>query len=168
MSSVKTAAVAALLVMAAVPAQAQQRMHRPMRGQQVSQVETALRMREDLKLSGAQVAQLESLRKEIVAQRQKEAVEMIDLRSRIAAGNVPGDEMRKQFEGRREQLEKTATARREQFERILTEEQRAQLARANMNARLSRRDHMRGPRGPQGFRGREGGRFRQEYRRIPR
>jgi Spy/CpxP family protein refolding chaperone len=156
----KAAAVAALIVVVAAPAEAQRRNARPMgpahgsgfgsRGP--TQVESALRMREELKLTPAQVSQLQNLRREIVAQRQKEAVEMIDLRSRIAAGEIAPEEMRKEFEGRRETLEATMKQRREQFDRILSEDQRGQLNRARMNMQPAERprDGRRGIRPPAG------------------
>jgi Spy/CpxP family protein refolding chaperone len=137
----KAAALAVLIVAVATPASAQRRGDRPTRSMDgpgrggFGNVEHALRMREELKLTPAQITQLQNLRREQVAQRQKEAAEMIDLQSRIAAGELPREEMRKQFEGRREQTEATMKQRREQFERILTEEQRGQLNRAHMNTR---------------------------------
>ena len=99
MNIVKSAAIAAVATLAALPVYAQQPprppspprppMERgePMRREGVS-VEAALRMREPLKLNNSQIDQLETLRKEIVAQRQNNAREMIDLQSRIAAGQL--------------------------------------------------------------------------------
>ena len=142
------AALAALIVVVAAPVQAQQRGDRPMRpdgpgmrapGTRGLNVETALRMREELKLTPAQVTQLQNLRRELVAQRQKESADMIDLQSRIAAGDVDRDEMRKYFEGRRDQMEATMKQRKEQFDRILTEDQRGQMNRAEMNFRRAER-----------------------------
>jgi Spy/CpxP family protein refolding chaperone len=157
----KAAAIAALIVVVAAPAEAQRRNARPMRPADghgfgargaPTQVESALRLREELKLTPAQVTQLQNLRREIVAQRQKEAVEMIELRSRIAAGEVAPEEMRKQFAGRREMLEATMKQRREQFDRILSEDQRGQLNRARMNMHRAERprDGRRGIRPPAG------------------
>jgi hypothetical protein len=57
-------------------------------------VEAALRFRQDLKLSDTQAAQLETLRKEFVAERQAEAREAIETQSRIAAGLVSEEEVR--------------------------------------------------------------------------
>lgn len=151
----KAAAVAALIIAAATPADAQRRNARPMRqpvGPHSSQVESALRLREELKLTPAQVGQLQNLRREIVAQRQKESAEMIDLQSRIAAGETSPEELRRHFDGRREQMEATMKQRSEQFERILSEDQRGQLNRAQMNMRRAERprDGRRGIRPPAG------------------
>jgi hypothetical protein len=111
-------------------------------------VEAALRMREQLKLSDAQVNQLEALRKDIVAQRQNSAREMIDLRSRIAAGSLEREEARKQLQSRREAMRTALTQRHEQLGRILTEEQRDDLRRVQ---RQHARRMMRGERGPRGI-----------------
>lgn len=154
----KAAAVAALITVVAAPAEAQRRNARPMRSidnmGHFGQVETALRLREELKLTPAQISQLQNLRRESVAQRQKEAAEMIELRSRIAAGDVPAEEMHNQFAARREQTEAATKQLREQFEKILTEDQRGQLNRQQMNTRRAERprDGRRGIRPPAGQR----------------
>ena len=149
------AALAALIVLVATPAHAQRRGDRPMRpdrpgmrapGMRGLNVESALRMREELKLTPAQVTQLQNLRRELVAQRQKESSDMIDLQSRIAAGDVERDEMRTYFEGRRDQMEATMKQRKEQFDKILTVEQRGELNRAQMNFRPAERPDGAGPR----------------------
>lgn len=134
----KNAAVAALLVAVATPAFAQgrgERRDRPraemrerMGGRGLGGgVEALLRNRESLKLTDAQVNQLEALRKEIVAQRQNEARDMIDLQSRIAAGHVDREEARKQMQSRREAMRNSLEQRRERLEKILTAEQREHL-----------------------------------------
>lgn len=126
----KYAAVAVLLSGVATPARAQERQReRPERGARpgFGGVEAALRMREQLKLTEDQAKQLEALRKEIVAQRQSEASEMIDLRSRVEAGLIERDEAREQMEKRRESMREQMEQQRERIERILTDEQREQL-----------------------------------------
>jgi Spy/CpxP family protein refolding chaperone len=164
MNWLKNAALAALLVTVATPVFAQQRdtMRAP-RGERMQRermemrerfggrgfgggVESMLRMRESLKLSDAQVNQLEALRKEIVAQRQNQARDMIDLQSRIAAGQLDREAARKQMEARRETMRTTMEQRRERLDKILTAEQREQVLRAELRA-----ERMRGPRGRPGF-----------------
>ena len=90
-------------------------------------VESILRMKDELKLTDAQVSQLEAIRKEEVARRQEEARTRIDLESRIAAGLARPDNSRDQIVDRwskaREEDEKSL----ERIEKILTEEQRDQL-----------------------------------------
>ena len=103
-------------------------------------------MRESLKLTDAQVNQLEALRKEIVAQRQNEARDMIDLQSRIAAGQIDREAARKQMEARRETMRTTMEQRRERVDKILTAEQREQVLRSQLRA-----ERMRGQRGRPGF-----------------
>jgi Spy/CpxP family protein refolding chaperone len=167
MKAMKNAALAALMIAVATPAFAQQRdsarAPRGERGQRARAemrarpdgpgrfgggVESVLRMREELKLSAAQVNQLEALRKEIVAQRQNEARDMIDLQSRIAAGNIDRDEARKQMEGRRDAIRTTMEQRRDRMEKILTAEQREQVLRGQLRAERMR---MRAPGGRGGF-----------------
>ena len=147
MNWIRNAAFAALLIGVATPAQAQQpeREAEParVRGFGGGGVESVMRMRETLKLSEAQVNQLEALRKEIVAQRQNEARDMIDLQSRIAAGQIDREQARKQMESRRESMRNTMEQRRERLERILSAEQREQL----QERMRGMRSEMRGPHG---------------------
>jgi Spy/CpxP family protein refolding chaperone len=175
MNRLRSAALAALMVAVATPAFAQQgdslRAKRGERGERGERgrmemrerfgargmgaggVESLLRMRETLKLSDAQVNQLEAMRKEIVAQRQNQARDMIDLQSRIAAGQVEREEARKQLETRRETLRTTMEQRRERMENILTAEQREQLQQARQRMERMERRPMRAPRGRGGFDG---------------
>lgn len=156
MRYIRTAALAAIMTVSAMPAFAQRGTGRemPREGMERMQagatgVEAALRMREELKLSASQVNQLEALRKEIVTQRQNAARDMIDLRSRIEAGHLEREAARKEMESRRDAMRETMKQRREQFEKILTDDQRDQL-REDMR-RHGRRMEMRGERGPRGF-----------------
>ena len=165
----KTAALAAVLSLSALPVYAQTpdappppprapgapRAPRPPIAERgpdmrrpVGGVEAALRMRSELKLSSAQINQLEALRKEIVAQRQNEARDMIDLRSRAEAGNLDRDEARKQLEARRDALRESMKQRHEQFDKILTEEQRTELRHLQRDE--ADRAHMRDQRRPRG------------------
>ena len=153
----KTQAItAALLFLITIQVSAQQpRARRPMEGrgghggpvgmsQGPSPIETALRMKTELKLSEAQVSQLEALRNEVVAQQQAQASKMIDVRSRVAAGLIQREEVRKEFEANRETLHKSADQRRERFQKILTDEQRTQLReRAHHHQMMGRKQHMR-------------------------
>jgi Spy/CpxP family protein refolding chaperone len=104
-------------------------------------VEAALRFRQDLKLSDAQAAQLETLRKEIVAQRQAEARDAIDTHSRAAAGLISGDEIRKQFDSKRDDMRKRMQQHRERVAQILTAEQQ-QLLQTKTRERM--KDGMHG------------------------
>ena len=125
MKLAKWAALAALTLGIAAPAMAQQQ---PMQGHgRAGVVEVALRLREQLKLTPTQVQQLEALRQEIVAQRQNQSREMIDLQSRMAAGMIERDALRTQMQARRDELRKTTEQRRERIEQILTQEQRDQI-----------------------------------------
>ena len=177
MKYLKSAALAVVIMAAAQPVYSQQpdRAPRPPRppmadradrGGEMSHqgggVEGVLRMRQELKLSDAQVSQLEALRKEIVAQRQNEARDMIDLRSRAEAGNLDREEARKQFESRRDAMRETMKQRKEKLEKILTEDQRTELR--HLQRERMDRAHMR-ERGARGFdRGDRGNRFREPPR----
>jgi hypothetical protein len=171
----KTAGLIALLIAIAIPGFAQQPPARPMgpggRGgfddmrPRMLNVEIAMRMKERLKLTEAQVSQLETLRKEIVAERQAQARDHIDIESRMRAGLIEREEIRKQFEGKRDALRKTVEQRQDRIAKILNQEQQDQVARATHHL-LARRMHggqggqqmgpgMRGHRGP-GMRGQMG------------
>ncbi|HUP88654.1 MAG TPA: Spy/CpxP family protein refolding chaperone [Longimicrobiales bacterium] len=132
------------------------------RGQQrFNVVEAALRMKTDLKLTDAQASQLEAIRKEIVAERQAHARDMIDVQSRIAAGLVKPEDVRKQFEGNRDATQKTMEARRDRIEKILTQEQRDQM-RQHVRHAAMRQMRMRQGRGGMQGRGRmQGQRMRR-------
>jgi Spy/CpxP family protein refolding chaperone len=140
------AALAAVLLVSATPAVAQDPGPAPRRPAGPVNVEAVIRMREQLKLTDSQVAQLETLRKELVTQRQNQAREMIDLQSRAAAGLIEREEMRKQMESRHESMRSALEQRRDRMERILTDAQREQMARARGNMR--RAELRRGGRAP--------------------
>ena len=150
-SQFRNFAIAATLLLAVtIPVSAQGAMRGPGRdGPRAHPVETALRLKDELKLNANQVSQLEALREEIVAQQQASAQKMIDVRSRLAAGLVKREDVRKEFEGNRDALREVIKQRHERFEKILTEEQRTQLrekTRARMmhhrKDRIDRRDRM--------------------------
>jgi Spy/CpxP family protein refolding chaperone len=178
MNYLKSAALAVVIMAAAQPVYSQQpdRAPRPPRPPMADRadrvgemrrpggggVEGVLRMRQELKLSDAQVNQLEALRKEIVAQRQNEARDMIDLRSRAEAGNLDREEARKQFESRRDAMRETMKQRQEKLEKILTDDQRTEMR--HLQRERMDRAHMR-ERGERGFdRGDRGRRFREPPR----
>lgn len=114
-------------------------------------VEMALRMKEQLKLSDAQFSQLDAIRKEIVAERQQRAHDMIDIQSRLAAGLIQREDVRKQFEANRDAVQKVAQARHDRIAKILTTEQQDQLRRAERRMIMQRVRMNRGRMGPGGF-----------------
>lgn len=134
-------ATAALLLAFAAPAFAQQPAQprtpaRPAsgwtdegegRGPRGLNIELALRHKEDLKLSDAQVSQLDAVRKEIVAEKQARASQMIDIQSRVASGLLKREDVRKQFEDKRDDIRKTMEARQDRVAKILTQEQQDKL-----------------------------------------
>ena len=148
----KYAALAAVLTASATPVVAQGPGPAPRRPAGPVNVEAALRMREQLKLTDSQVTQLEALRKELVTQRQNQAREMIDMQSRAAAGLIEREEMRKQMQSRGESMRSAMEQRGERMERILTDAQREQLARARANGRRAElRRAGRAPGAPRAF-----------------
>ena len=165
---------ATLLLVLSVPALAQQpqtpdqpkapgpgMMHEGMHPGMLN-VEAALRMKEQLKLSDAQTAQLDAIRKEMVAERQAHAQTMIDVESRLAAGLIKREDVRKQFEGKADAMRQTFQQRQDRVAKILTQEQQEQVQR------MSRRMMMRSmrSRGFEGGRGRgfAGQRMRRRFR----
>lgn len=126
----------------------------------MNSVERILRLKEELKLTDAQVSQLESIRKELVAKRQDEARARIDLESRIAAGLTERRETRDDIEERVKKLRDEAEKNRERIEKILTEEQRDKLRDERIErARTLIRPRSFAPRGE--ARMMPGGRMRQ-------
>jgi rSAM-associated Gly-rich repeat protein len=161
--TIKTyAGMLALLFAIAIPASAQQPPPPPqapqapqapqgragMRSRMLG-VEAALRLKQELKLSAAQQTELEALRKEIVAERQNHARDHIDLQSRLAAGLITREDVRKQFEDRRDAMRRTMEQRHERISKILTQEQQEQL-RSQIRDRVQQRMYDR--RGGRGFR----------------
>ena len=110
-------------------------------------VENALRLGEEIGLTENQRAQLESLRLEVLEERQARAQNLMALRSEIRAGLREPEAMRQEMRALRDAMEDQRSARRDQLESILSDEQRTQLQEL-------RRD--RGPRGRQLRRGRAG------------
>ena len=149
------AGLLALLFAIAIPASAQQPppvAPQPPQGRagirpRMLNVEAALRLKEELKLSATQQAQLEALRKEIVAERQNQARDHIDLQSRVAAGLMTREDVRKQLEASRDALRQTLEQRRERVSTILSQEQHEQLQREARDRRMQRMYDRRGGRG---------------------
>lgn len=109
-------------------------------------VETALRLKDELKLSAAQQTQLEALRKELVAERQNHVRDQIDLQSKLAAGLITREDMRKQLDGRRDALRQAMEQRQDRISKILSQEQHDQLRR-EVRQRMPRMYDRRGGRG---------------------
>lgn len=149
------AGMLALLFAIAIPASAQQPPQPPEApqppqgrpGPRMLNVEAALRLKETLKLSAAQQTELEALRKEIVAERQNQARDHIDLQSRLAAGLITREDVHKQLEGRRDAMRQTMEQRQERISKILSQEQQEQLRRETRERMMQRMHDRRGGRG---------------------
>lgn len=93
-------------------------------------VEQALRLRDTLQLTDDQVAQLQALRQEAVADRQAAMEHLIDARSRFRAGQTTWEEFSDELESRQQEAQSMVDERQEQLSGILTEDQGEQLAGA--------------------------------------
>lgn len=155
------AGVTALLLAIAAPLTGQQQPQAPRpngpagAGPRGLNVELALRQKEQLKLNESQVSQLDAIRREIVAERQERARQMIDIQSRLAAGLVKPEDVRDQLQGKRGDIQKVMEQRHDRIAKILTQDQQDQLRRAERRMMVQR--VRRG--GMQGFRGGFGPRF---------
>ena len=110
-------------------------------------IENALRLGDEIGLTEDQRGQLESLRLEVLEERQARAQNLMALRSEIRAGLREPEAMRQEMGDLREAMEERRSARRDQLESILSEDQRSQLRDMSRT---------RGPRGRQFRRGRDG------------
>lgn len=122
-------------------------------------VERALRLGEEIGLDQDQRAQLESLRVEILAERQAAAAQLMALRSEVQAGIREPEAMRQEMQALRESAEAERDGRRAQIEEILTDDQRDRLqelgrGRGNRGRAFRGRGQRRGPwsgAGPRGW-----------------
>lgn len=160
--------LAAMLVAVATPALAQQP-PQPRQGQQMQErrqpmtramqprmqagpgPEMILRLREQLNLTEAQVSRLEALRQESVSRQRERMAEMLDLRSRMQAGQVTREQMQERMRARAEAAPAAGQAPGERVRAVLTDQQRLQLAELQVQ-QLRRQVQMQG-RGRQGIRG---------------
>ncbi len=117
-------------------------------------VEGIMRMRDELKLSDTQLRQLEELRRQRVQREQ----DMIELRSRMEAGEFDREAMRSQMDDQRERARKDADAMRNRIDEILTREQRDRLEDRGDEVRYRVEQRLRDLRE---------GRFPQEMRAMP-
>lgn len=163
--------LAAMLVAVATPALAQQppEPRPPRQGQQMPErrqamtravharrqagpgPEMILRLREQLNLTEAQVNRLEALRQESVTRQRERTAEMLDLRSRVQAGQVTREQLQERMRARAEAAPAEGQAPGERVRAVLTDQQRLQLAELQVQ-QLRRQVQMQG-RGRPGLRG---------------
>lgn len=113
--------------------------------------EMILRLREQLNLTEAQVSRLEALRQESVNRQRERTAEMLDLRSRMLAGQVTREQMQERMRARAEAALAEGQAPGERVRAVLTDQQRLQLAELQVQ-QLRRQVQMQG-RGRAGIRG---------------
>ena len=124
-------------------------------------VENALRSRETLGLTEEQTAQLETLRTSCIERQHSRLGEVMELRSRVQAGQITPEEFREARRSRQETAQVAQDQTRTRLDAILTEEQMGQLALMQQRAaRMAGRGFRSQGRGHQGF----GGRGRQAFR----
>lgn len=107
--------------------------------------EMILRLREELSLTDAQVARLETLRQEAVAQRRERMAEMLEQRSQMQAGRVTREQVQERMRARMEERQ-AAPAAGDRVRAVLTDQQRVRLAELQVE-RLQRQVRMQGMRG---------------------
>ncbi len=122
-------------------------------------VENALRSRETLALTEEQTAQLETLRTSCIERQHSRLGEVMELRSRVQAGQITPEEFRDARQSRQETAQAARDQTRTRLEAILTEEQMSQLALMQRRAARMAGQGFRGQ-GRPGF----GGRGRQAFR----
>lgn len=171
--------LAAMLVAVAAPALAQQP-PQPRQGQQAPErrqamqrqmqtrmqagpgPEMILRLREQLNLTEAQVNRLEALRQESVNRQRERTAEMLDLRSRMQAGQVTREQMQERMRARAEAAPAEGQAPGERVRAVLTDQQRLQLA--ELQVQQLRRQVQMQQRGRPGIRGGAGREMRPGQR----
>ena len=161
--------LAALLATGSLEVSAQQ--GRGMRGGQAMRgadgVEGIMRMRDRLELTDEQLGQLDAIRAENVQRRTAEMVEMTEVQSRYAAGQIERSDVMAAMEGRRDAMRGTSDADRNRIEAILTEAQLENLGELRSRGRAfsnGRASGMSGRSGRSGFRNQRGGQNRGGFR----
>lgn len=127
--------------------------------------EMILRLREQLNLTEAQVNRLEALRQESVNRQRERMAEMLDLRSRMQAGQVTREQMQERMRARAEAAPAEGQTPGERVRAVLTDQQRLQLAELQVQ-QLRRQVQMQG-RGRQGVRGGAGREMVPGMRMVP-
>jgi len=104
-------------------------------------VERLMQAREELALTEDQVARLDAIRRETVAQRSAETAEMAELRSQLAAGQIQRSQVIAAQEDRAAAAEGRLEERQARIDAVLTEVQRTQVEQMRTRA-----DRVRGGR----------------------
>jgi hypothetical protein len=118
-------------------------------------VEAVLRLKTQLALTDDQVNRLDQIREEVVKQRIAHLTQMVELRSKVEAGEMKPADLRKEMQAQRDA---TAQARTQQLERVravLNDTQKQKIQQMQARARafmMGRRSAMR-----RGWMGRMGG-----------
>jgi hypothetical protein len=125
----------------------------PGAGPQGIPVEAALRHREQLKLTEKQVADITVLREESLKARQQHMAAMMELSSKVRAGELSREEFQTQMRARRDAVAPTVRQRSDRLNGILDQTQQSALRdmvrtdRQGMGWRAEHHGTMGGPRG---------------------
>lgn len=161
-------ALAVLLTLGSLDVEAQDgRRERGPGMRQDAGVESIMSMRERLELTDDQIAQLDVIRAEDVAERNALQADVGEMRSRLRAGEIRRSEMMAFMEDRRDGREGVAEARRARVDGILQPEQRASLEQIRAESRAFRQGQRSGRR-QAGMRGRGAGDSDRSFQRGPR
>jgi len=114
-------------------------------------VEAIMRARERLELTEQQIAQLDAIRQEAVAQRSAEMARIAELRSQLEAGQIRRSDLMAAMEDQQDARQGRAEERRASIESVLTEAQRESLD--TMRRRVDRQRPGAGRAGPRARRG---------------
>lgn len=151
--------ITAALTLVAAPIQGQRGPRAEGPGMRSGVAERALSLREHLELDDGQIAALDQMRQEALAERQAAMSEMLRTRSEVAAGALTRADARERIETARSATGTDIEARQEQLAEILSDQRLEQFREAQQRGRRSearmrggRRGGDMGPRGGQRFR----------------
>lgn len=119
----KALVVTALTAAGASGATAQDQPGEPVRPPTTPAVERIIRMREQLVLTEAQIADLDAIRRESVARRSAAAAELAELRSQLTAGLIERSDVSAFLEQRRDEDRRYSAEKQERVASILDEAQ---------------------------------------------
>jgi len=117
--------------------------------------EGVLRLKTQLALTEDQVKRLDQIREEVVKQRTAHMAQMMELRSKVRAGEMKPEDMRKAMEAQRDATAQARTQRLQRVRAVLNDTQEQKIEQMQARARafmMGRRSAMR-----RGWMGRMGG-----------
>jgi hypothetical protein len=98
-------------------------------------VEAVLRLKTQLALTDDQVKRLDQIREEVVKQRTAHMAEMMELRSKVQAGEMRPEDLRKAMEAQRDATAQVRAQRLERVRAVLNDTQKQQIEQMQARAR---------------------------------